>query len=35
MTDLTHLTLTQAKALRVRGEVSATDLVDAFSAAIE
>jgi aspartyl-tRNA(Asn)/glutamyl-tRNA(Gln) amidotransferase subunit A len=35
MTDLTHLTLTQAKTLRVRGEVSATDLVDAFSAAIE
>ena len=35
MTNLTSLTLTQAKALRVRGEVSAVDLVDAFSAAIE
>ncbi|MFM7622049.1 MAG: Asp-tRNA(Asn)/Glu-tRNA(Gln) amidotransferase subunit GatA [Alphaproteobacteria bacterium] len=35
MTDLTTLTLTQARALRVRGDLSAVDLVDAFSAAIE
>ena len=35
MTDLTTLSLTEAKTLRVRGEVSAVELVDAFSAAIE